>query len=422
MIQRPYLAFRLHPANRFSFPVLLNRIEREGLDERFRIIFLQNEQDVREFTSRSPEGLLFYSFMTPHLPEVYREVQFIRTGLARKLRLVAGGPHATGDPVSTLQAGFDYVYRGAGETGVHRLLEWLLTNRLPEPPAVFQAPDLESLDESYPISRHLPTYPPLEITRGCFWNCRFCQTASRRAQHRSLESIFRYYAHLKERGYHRRVSFICPSAFEYGASGARNLNYPAVEKLLAYCKQQGTEYLEYGIFPSETRPNSFQEEFVELIPRYCSNRKITIGAQSGSLRMLKIIRRGHNLEQVERACEMAAQHGLRPLVDMILGFPEENPDDRKVTLKFMKWLHVRYHARIHVHYFFPLAGTPLQTADPTPLDYFTLDRLKKYERDGVCTSWWEEGLRMSREYVALREQLREKPAPEFQEIYIGSTS
>ena len=419
MASRPYLALRLHPANRFSFPVVLHSIEREGLDAYFEVVLLENTRQVLEFATREVQGLLLYSFMTPHLPEVYREVQQVRAQAGKGLFLVAGGPHATGDPITTLQSGFHYVYRGAGETGAPELLRRYLNYRLPPPPAVFLAPEPASLDESYPISRHLPTYPPLEITRGCFWNCRFCQTASRRATHRSLESVFRYYRHLKSRGYHRRVSFICPSAFEYGAPNARHLNYTAVETLLSTCKREGTEYLEYGIFPSETRPNSFSEAFVDLIVRYCSNRKITIGAQTGSLRLLRLIRRGHNLEQVERACQLAWQRGLRPLVDIILGFPEETPDDRKLTLKFMKQLNVKYRARVHVHYFFPLAGTPLQEENPTPLDYYTLDTLRKYERDGVCTSWWEEGMRLSREYVSLREKLRQEAVPEFQEIHIG---
>ena len=333
MARRPYLIFRLYPTNRFTFPVLLNRVEKEKLDRHFSIRVLENFNDVLSLVGSLSPGLILYSFMTPQLPQVWKEVQQIRKQLRGNWLLVAGGPHPTGDPASAINMGFDIAYSGAGETAFHTLLHRYLQKDLSEFPTLFIAPPLTSLDESFPTTRYMKTMPPLEITRGCFWNCRFCQTAGHKAIHRSLNSIRQYYRELKKHGYHRRVGFICPSAFEYGMDSTRQPNPDAIAKLLSFCRKEGTEFLEFGIFPSETRPNTFGDEMVRLIARYCSNRKITIGLQSGSNRLLKAIRRGHTVEEAEHACRITVRHGLRPIVDIILGFPGETPDDRHQTLR-----------------------------------------------------------------------------------------
>jgi len=405
MVEKPYMVFRLYPTNRFTFPVLLNQLEREKLDRYFSIRILEDFNDVLALVRSDSSGLVIYSFMTPHLPRVWEEVQQIKKYSKGRWLLLAGGSHPTGDPKSTLNMGFDLAYSGAGETAFPALLRRYLQNELNDLPALFFAPPLLRLEESLPVTRYMKTMPPLEITRGCYWNCRFCQTAGQKAIHRSLNSIKWYYRELKKRGYHRRVGFICPSAFEYGATNAQQLNPVAIEDLLSFCRSEGTEFLEFGIFPSETRPNTFRETLVKIIARYCSNRKLTIGAQSGSDRLLKDIRRGHTVEDVERACEVTARFGLRPLVDMIFGFPGETPDDRHQTLRLMKQWAVRFGARFQVHYFLPLAGTPLQDSRPTPLDYRTIDSLRRYRQDGIATGWWEKGQLLSWQLVELREKL-----------------
>ncbi len=406
---RPVLLFRLQPANRFSFPVVLNLLERSGLDRFFRIVLAQDIATLQHFVRSQAPGMVLYSFMTPHLPELLPEVEWVRSQRVRQQLLMAGGPHTSGDPLSVLKAGFDYAFVGAAENGLVPLLQDYLQGKLPEEKTVFYASGPVRLDDSFPLNRYLKTFPPLEITRGCHWNCRFCQTAGVKAQHRSLDSIKQYYRELKKRNYHRRISFICPSAFEYASTTPRQLNPAAVEELLSYCKAEGTIFLEYGIFPSEARPNSFSEDMVDLVVRYCSNKKLTIGAQTGSDRLLRRMRRGHTVVQVERACEITARKGLRPLVDIIVGLPEETPDDRHETLRFIKRLAVKYRARNQIHYFLPLSGTPLQQAEPSRLDYRTIDTLRKFQQDGICTGWWEEGIVRSRRIVEIRKRLQDRP-------------
>lgn len=407
-IQKPELALRVTRANQLTFPTLMNALERRGLDRKFRVVLLRSFQEVREWVSARPEGLLLYSFMTPHMLEVFGEVEWIRRHRGSRLWLLVGGPHSSGDPVSALKMGFDLAYTGAGETAFPRLIEHYLRHGFPEGRWIVPAPPLQRLEESIPISRYFVTIPPLEITRGCFWNCRFCQTACSKPVHRNFDSIQWFYGELKKRGYHRRVNFICPSVFEYGAENPARLRIEKLERVVRYCKEEGTTYLELGIFPSEARPNTFRPEFVDMIRDHCSNRKITIGAQTGCNELLRKMKRGHTVEQVDTACRLSRERGIKPLVDIIFGFPGETPDHRRKTLDFIHYLTRAYGARTQVHYFLPLAGTPLQYENPSPLDYRTIDRLEEYQKGGICTGWWKEGVKLTRQITELRDKLAER--------------
>ncbi len=381
-------------------------LESNNFDRRITVEVVTSLSHMKKACDSVDRAILVYSFMTPHISEVWNEIRLLKR-FSNKLFFLAGGPHASGAPDETLAMGFDTVITGPGEAGLASALHSILDDPEPFRHRVIRLPADISLDIALPVSRLVPFIPPLEIMRGCSCRCAFCQTGmTQKPVFRSLESISKYVEILVQRNLLQRNGFICPSGLEYGSAGPGRIDLSRIEALLDTAKSAGIIHLEYGIFPSEIHPRTMNEAGLKLIRKYCSNKKITIGAQSGSDRLLKKLRRGHTIEDIETACALAVSQGFRPILDFIIGFPGETDDDRAETLRWTRKLHARYGARIQMHYFLPLAGSALYDAVPALPDRNTQKTLDHFFRGGICTQWWRSGFDQSWDLIKTRRKLQ----------------
>jgi radical SAM superfamily enzyme YgiQ (UPF0313 family) len=160
----------------------------------------------------------------------------------------------------------------------------------------------------------------------------------------------------------RDVRFLTPTCLSYGSDDT-SPRLDAVEALLAAVREaMGPDgRIFFGTFPSELRPEHVTEEALLLLRRYVANDNLVIGAQSGSQRVLDRTRRGHTVDDVRRAVSLCVAHGLRPNVDFLFGACDETPDDHAASVALMRELTAQG-ARIHMHAFMPLPGTPLRDA------------------------------------------------------------
>jgi B12-binding domain/radical SAM domain protein len=403
-----FLILRQTPANRFTWPILLSALERGNEDREFTFVSDESlQRSLSRMGGRSP-FLVAYSFMTPHIAGVWKEIRGLRKRFGNRAVLVAGGPHAQGDPEGTLRMGFDAVSTGEGEITFPDVCRSFLEDPTGLGGRVFRSTHPIDLDLSMPLSRNLPLVPPIELTRGCHYRCRFCQTSLVPARHRSMESIKTIFDELARRNYLFRTGFLCPSGFEYGSDKPGKVCPETIEELLILTRSRGFKHVEYGIFPSEVRPETVRPEFLRLIRKYCSNKKLTIGAQSGSDRILKRLARGHTIEDTERTVAWCRESGLRPILDVVFGFPDETEEDQISTLSWIHRLHSRFQIRAQVHAFLPLSGTPLAERTTTPLSPKTIALLEKFYQGGISTNWWKKGWKASRSIQRMKERLAEE--------------
>jgi len=402
--QKIPLLFRQTENNRFTMPVLLNVLERNELDKHFNIQLIDSYQKLQAKLAAVGPTLIAYSFMTPHLVEVYREITNLRKMINSQSLIIAGGPHVVGDPKGTQKLGFDVISNGEGEVTLPQICEAFLEKGVEIRGNVFSNDKRISLNDSMPVSKTVPMMSPLEITRGCHWHCQFCQTSQIKPRYRSMESIHEYLDELVRRNYLLRVGFICPSGFEYGAEKPGQLHPELLEEILRMAKERKIRFIEYGIFPSELRPNTVRKDLLKLIKKYCANQKVTIGAQSGSDTVLKRLKRGHTTQDIVQAAIHSREVGLTPLLDFIVGFPGETEEEQIQTLELAKHLYQKYHARTQMHFFIPLSGTPLENQTPTFLSKRIKKMLEKAHHAGVCTHWWKEGMALSKKIVDFQKQ------------------
>ncbi|MBO8131087.1 MAG: TIGR04013 family B12-binding domain/radical SAM domain-containing protein [Candidatus Marinimicrobia bacterium] len=384
-MKRIALIFIIGRENKYSVNSLVGAIE--SFDDNFFDIFVVDyrKQDVCQGINRisvNYNTLVFaFSFMTHQYWDIKNLVEELKSTF-RDAIFVCGGPHASGKPESVATLGFDYVFIGESEITFKNFFQNILNSMEgdlskqgnKDGVSFITSVQFVNLNEFSPVSIKYNRFGPIEISRGCPYRCAYCQTPSifgRNIRHRDIESVIDIVRHMVFLGM-KDIRFIAPNAIAFGSEDGIKINLDKVENLL-YCvrKEIGEDgRIFFGSFPSEIRPENISIDAIKLIKSYCNNKNIVIGAQSGSSRVLKLLKRGHTVEDVINAVDIIISNGLNANVDFIFGLPFEKDEDVEVTIKFISKL-VKMGARIHGHYFLPLPGTVLERE--------TLKIFEKYE-------------------------------------------
>lgn len=357
-------------------------------------------------TFNSPT-IIAYSFSTPNLPNIAKEISLQRKKFKKNTLFIAGGSHPSGDPYGTLKLGFDVVLVGEGEQSFIELL-FAIKEGIPidaiDIPGLLWAEEKHDaepkhvppidLDQypSYSITEHL--YPPIEITRGCPYSCTYCQVPRyhSKMRHRSLShvlDIVHAYRDVfrKKRRQPTDIRFITPNALAFANSHPQK-GFEAIEQLLRGISSLPQTQVFFASFPSEIRPEYLTEEAAHIIQKHATNREIIIGGQSASDELLKAIKRGHTADTIEEAVDIALRYHLKPLVDFILGLPPETPEDQVQTMQLIEAL-IEKGAVPRIHHFIPLAGTPYYTKSPAPVASTHRKRIGQLMRAGKAKGSFE---------------------------------
>jgi len=356
--------------------------------------------------SRPDVVLVLWSFYSPDAEAMAAELARVRAATpdraGQRVLHVAGGVHATAEPQHVLDSGWDLAAIGEGESTILALVRALRDGTdLARVPGL-AVPDHDGTALRTPQAPQLPldAYPsfpsgrrhvgPVELTRGCRYTCRFCQTPfmfGGRFRHRSVASVREHVRRIVGYGL-RDVRFITPTSLSYGAPGP-DPDLAAVEELLDGVRSELPPHgrIFFGSFPSEVRPEHVTPEAMALLRHYVANDNIIIGAQSGSDRVLAAAGRGHGTAPVRDAVRIAVEHGFRPNVDFIFGLPGEEAADQRASLALAADL-AELGARIHAHTFMPLPGTPWRDASPAFIPLETMRDLDRLALQGASYGHW----------------------------------
>ncbi|MFI6601669.1 TIGR04013 family B12-binding domain/radical SAM domain-containing protein [Nonomuraea sp. NPDC050536] len=395
---------RYRRAVTYGVHALLAALRTAGVDGEVRLGATPEETAAHIAEPGADRVLVLWSFYSPDAEAMAAELATVRRlgGDGGHVLHIAGGVHATAEPQQVIDAGWDLAGIGEGESTIIALVE-----ALREDGELTTVPGLAIKDHdgvalrTRPVPQlpldAFPSFPyakgrfgPIEITRGCRYTCRFCQTPfmfGGQFRHRSVASVREHVRAMAEHGL-RDVRFITPTSLSYGSAGP-DPDLDAVEELLAGVKEElpprGRVF--FGSFPSEVRPEHVTPEAMKLLKRYVANDNLIIGAQSGSDAILAASGRGHGTQPVRDAVRIATEQGFRPNVDFIFGMPGESEQDQAASIQLAADL-ADLGARIHTHTFMPLPGTPWRDAEPAFIPLTTMRELDRLAQRGDAYGHW----------------------------------
>jgi B12-binding domain/radical SAM domain protein len=415
---------RYRKAVSYGMHALLAALEAAGADCEVRLGRTAAECAEQIGAAAAGTVLVLWSFYSPDADAMAAELAAVRAATparaAPRVLHIAGGVHATAEPQHVLDSGWDLCAIGEGESTILALVGALREGRELTGVPGLAVRDHDGVALRTPPTPQLPldafpSFPsgrrhvgPVELTRGCRYACRFCQTPfmfGGRFRHRSVASVKQHVRKIVGYGL-RDVRFITPTSLSYGSAGP-GPDLDAVEELLAGVRAELPPHgrIFFGSFPSEVRPEHVTPAAMRLLRRYVANDNIIIGAQSGSDRVLAAAGRGHGTAPVRDAVRIAVEHGFRPNVDFIFGLPGENPADQRASLALAAEV-ADLGARIHAHTFMPLPGTPWRDASPAFIPLATMRDLDRLAQRGDSYGHWRKQAEHS---VRLAETARAYP-------------
>jgi tRNA-2-methylthio-N6-dimethylallyladenosine synthase len=176
----------------------------------------------------------------------------------------------------------------------------------------------------------------VSIMRGCNNMCAYCVVPYVRGAERSRdpESITNEVVVLFEKGY-REVTLLGQNVNSYSwKKDSKETGFPELLERVALINPM------MRIRFSTSHPKDLSDELLHVIAQHeniC--RHIHLPAQSGSSRILKLMKRGYTREWYMDRIESIRKilPGCSLSTDMIAGFCTENDDDHKASLSLMEW-------------------------------------------------------------------------------------
>ncbi len=394
---RPAIVFHTTNRNWYSYVPLVNSIEQSDFEGK---VFLSKDviSRIGRLIPDFKPVICCMSFMTTEFLETMSLVRDIRKEFGHEAKLLAGGPHATGSPEKVLEIGFDAVVRGEGEIIFPGVLNALCGEKRPGSWPIVRGEPIDSLDRYPPVSFKHALYPPLEISRGCLFKCRYCSVPKccGPLRHRSVGSVLEAARRLVELRDRWDFRFISPNSLGYGSMNG-NPNVSRVQELLESLRNlPGRKRIFFSTFPSEARPDFVTPETADLISRLADNERVSIGGQSGSDDILRKMRRGHKVRDIRSAVDILLDAGLVPCVDLMFGFPGETESDQLETVGLISEL-VDRGCEIRIHHFMPLSGSSMAGEQPAPISSEVMGNIGDLTRRGKAKGAFSRQMSLARE-------------------------
>ncbi|MDO9541566.1 MAG: radical SAM protein, partial [Kiritimatiellia bacterium] len=178
-------------------------------------------------------------------------------------------------------------------------------------------------------------------SRGCPFNCIFCNRMGRRYRCHSAEYVLAEFEDIARLGIGE--VFIYDDVFTLHR-----------ERIEAICRGLITRRHDL-IWQARTRVDLVDEAMLALM-RKSGCQRLSFGVESGSEKVLKSMRKNIDLNRVEKVFSWCRREGIATLADFMIGNLDETAEDVEKTIALMKRINPDY---VQFSICCPYPGTPL---------------------------------------------------------------
>lgn len=323
-------------------------------------------------------GIGFLSVRYLEAQKIIQLCDEIRSEMRRPFKICAGNIHATSEPELTLADNppLDVIFLGEAD---NTFLEWVNGTPMEQISGIafrkndtiiikgrgiiseidnLPFPDWNFIDVNFYTAptytgkspdRSVPARSLILISsRGCVYNCSFCVYNKPKFRYNSPEYVVKNIEYMLDNFSIDVINFV-------DSSIGNNYTH-----LTGVCN----EIIKRGLnkrfrWTANMRANQITEDILKLMWK-AGCRKLLYGFESGSQRVLDLMKKKLTVEQNTYAVRLHRKLGFPCVASMIIGFPGETVDDLERTLKWLQSVRPHY---VGINTYVPLPGSE---------DYFRL--------------------------------------------------
>jgi len=363
-------------------------------------------------------GITAMTFTLIDVIKTIRVVKKAEEKLGRKIYVVLGGPHVHLFPEETVNLdGVDFVIKGEGEIPLYSLLGALekkmdlssinglvfkKRGEIINNPAGELIDDLDKLPfpqrDLLPVEKYNSILSGGKIvttmftSRGCPFQCAFCDRPhlGKKFRARSAQSVVEEMKECLDLG----IDEILIYDDTFTVDRQRTLD------ICEEIKRRGLKFT----WDIRARVDTVDKEVLKNL-REAGCERIHFGVESGIEKILRVLNKGINLEQVKNAFKAAKELRIETLAYFMIGAPTETKEDILKTIDFAKKLNPDY---AHITILTPYPGTLIYrqalSAGVIKNDYWK--EFAQNPANGVRIKYWEKELSREELFSLLKEFYR----------------
>jgi len=316
-----------------------------------------NYKEIKESIQKENPGIVGFTCLTPSINHVFKICKIIKKDIGLNCATVVGGIHPTILPREILKNPYvDFAVIGEGEITFSELVRIIKEkskdfqkinglyykengNIVNTPPRNF-IPNLDDIPFPARDLFNLKLYysaptkklssdqcSPILTSRGCAFDCIHCVSKSlwhRQVRFRSAENIIAEIEECINKFNIKEFNFLDDSF---------TLNKP---KALKICQQIIDKKLPI-VWVCSSRVDAINDELAKFMAK-AGCKKVSLGLESGSQKILDLMRKQTTVEQGEKAVEILRKHNIQPHASFMLGNIGETKETIRETIDFAKGL------------------------------------------------------------------------------------